>query len=124
MTKMKILWMALNVGDLGRSIEFYSRWASLNVLRRFQAGPKVEIAFLGNGIEGETKLELIAGNLPADPPGKSVSIGFAVESLETLLVELRQNGMQAQGPFETPSSFYASVPDPDGLTVQFFQMKG
>lgn len=122
---MKILWVAQYVRDLDRSLAFYQSITDLGVLRRFPAGPGVEIAFLGNGESGETKLELIAdrNHAPGQPTG-SVSVGLAVTSVQAQRSHcVGQNLALHQDVRETPSSWYFSVRDPDGLVVQFFEMK-
>lgn len=122
---MKYLWTAVNVKELDQSIRFYTGLAGLQVLRRFPAGPGLEIAFLGNGAEGETLLELLADKTKEAPGhGDSVSAGFLVPSLEQQLEAVREFGLApAAGPFETPAMRYFSVKDPDGFMVQFFQYK-
>jgi lactoylglutathione lyase len=122
---MKLLWTALHVTDLDASIAFYAGMAGLKTLRRFPAGPDMEIAFMGNGAEGETKIELLCdrGRRPADY-GDSASVGFAVESLAAAMENAARQGIPVRsGPTETPSSTYFGVKDPDGFCVQFFQMK-
>jgi lactoylglutathione lyase len=46
---MTFLWTALYVKDLNSTINFYTEIVGLQVLKRFQAGPSTEIAFMGNG---------------------------------------------------------------------------
>ena len=53
---MKFLWTTILVNDMDESLKFYEEIAGLKPVDRFQAGPGMEIAFLG---EGETKIELI-----------------------------------------------------------------
>ncbi len=122
---MKFLWTAVDVKDLDQSIRFYTGLAGLQVLRRFPAGPGLEIAFLGNGTDGETLLELLADKAKEERDhGGSVSAGFLVTSLEQQLEAVQAFGLApAAGPFETPAMRFFSVKDPDGFLVQFFQYK-
>ena len=53
---MKFCWATIMVKDMEESLKFYQEIVGLKVDRRFEAGPGVEIVFLGNG---ETKVELI-----------------------------------------------------------------
>ena len=53
---MKFCWVTINVKDMEASLRFYQEIVGLTIDRRFQAGPGVEITFLGND---ETKVELI-----------------------------------------------------------------
>lgn len=122
---MKFLWTTVNVKNLDESIAFYSELVGLKVQRRFAAGPGMEIAFMGNGTENETLLELIAdsGN-GAVGFGEFISIGFAVESADAMLEKLKQKNIPVHsGPVETPGFKFFNIKDPDGLSVQFFQQK-
>lgn len=121
---MKLLWTTLYVKDLEKSIEFYSDMAELKVENRFPAGPGMEIVFMGNGTKGETLVELIKDeNRTADDYGESVSIGFAVDSVDTMLKKVQERGIPVHsGPVETPTKArFFVVKDPNGLNVQFFQ---
>ena len=53
---MSFCWATITVNDLEESLSFYQDIVGLTVDRRFQAGPGMEIVFLG---DGETKVELI-----------------------------------------------------------------
>ena len=120
---MKLLWTTVNVRNLDESIAFYAGLADLKVLQRFPAGPGVEIAFMGNGTDGETTVELLADGRDVSH-GESVSIGFAVESADTMLETLKAKNIPVHaGPFETPKFKFFTVKDPSGLNVQFFQQK-
>jgi lactoylglutathione lyase len=122
---MRFLWTSQFVQDLDRSISFYTTVVDLKVIRRFPAGPQREIAFLGNGEEGETLVELLTekGRV-LDTPGKDLSIGFAVASVDGMLEKVKGLGLPVDGDLvETPAMRYFCVKDPDGLLVQFFQQK-
>ena len=123
--QMKFLWTTLSVKDLDTSIAFYSSLLGLKVLKRHGAGPDVEIAFMGNGAEGETLVELLADRSKSSlDHGESVSIGFAVDSVEAMLDVVGDRGIPIhRGPIETPNGRFFFVKDPDGLIVQFFQKK-
>src|SRR5699024_4310579 len=53
---MNLSLTTLYVSDMKESLNFYEEIVGLKAVERFDAGPNVEIAFLGNG---ETQLELI-----------------------------------------------------------------
>jgi lactoylglutathione lyase len=122
---MKFLWTAINVADLDESIEFYANLLGLKVQKRFLAGPAMEIAFLGNGTDNETLLELLAdGNSGEINYGESISIGFAVDSVDAMLEKMKTESITVcRGPIETPRSIFFYIKDPNGLNVQFFQQK-
>ena len=54
---MKFCWTTINVTSMEESLAFYQEIVGLPLMRRFPAGPGMEIAFLG---DGETQVELIA----------------------------------------------------------------
>jgi lactoylglutathione lyase len=122
---MKYLWTTIYVKNLEESIAFYSDLVGLKMLRRFPAGPGMEIAFMGNGIDQETTVELLAeSNNSTVKSSDFISIGFAVDSLDAMLDLLKSKNIAVHsGPIETPGARFITVKDPDGLTVQFFQQK-
>ena len=122
---MKFLWTTIYVINLDESIAFYSDLIGLKVLKRFPAGPGIELAFMGNGTNDETLVELLAdsGNKNVNH-GEFISIGFAVDSLDTMLNTVKSKNIPVHhGPIETPGSRFFSIKDPNGLSVQFFQQK-
>ncbi len=122
---MKYLWTTINVKDLDESIAFYSDLLGLKVQSRFPAGPGMEIAFMGNGTDSETLVELLADSRnSAVNFSEFISIGFAVDSTETMLSTVKSKNIPVHsGPFETPGFKYFCIKDPNGLNVQFFQKK-
>lgn len=122
---MQFLWTTVYVKDLDESIAFYSDLAELKVQRRFPAGPGVEIAFLGNGAENETLVELLADVSKRDVAfGEDISVGFAVDSADAMMERVKEKKIPVHsGPFETPAFKFFCVKDPNGLNVQFFERK-
>ena len=95
------------------------------MLQRFPAGPGTEIAFMGNGADNETQVELLANsNNSAVNHGESISIGFAVDSADAMLDTVKSKNIPVHfGPVETPGFKFFTIKDPNGLNVQFFQQK-
>ncbi len=122
---MKYLWTTVNVENLDESVDFYSDLVGLKLLRRFPAGPGVEIAFMGNGTDNETLLELMAdSSIGTIGFSEFISIGFAVDSVDAMLDLLKgKNILIHSGPFETPGFKFFTIQDPDGLSVQLFEQK-
>ena len=122
---MKLLWTTIHVTNLDESIAFYSDLAGLQVQSRFPAGPGMEIAFMGNGTESETLIELLADSKEGTTDiGESISVGFAVESADAMLEKVNSKNIPVHsGPFETPGFKFFCIKDPNGLSVQFFQQK-
>ena len=122
---MKLLWTTLYVKNLDDAIAFYTDLAGLQLQRRFPAGPGIEIAFMGNGTDNETLVELLADSSKTTVQfGEFISIGFAVDSVDAMLHKISSAGIPVHGgPVETPAMKYFTVKDPNGLNVQFFQQK-
>lgn len=120
---MKFLWTTIHVKDLDESAAFYTDIVGLKVLRRFEARPGVEIAFLGTGAQGETKVELIAGERSGDESfAGNIAIGFEVESADAMMAFVKRKNIPVHsGPFESPNHKFFFVKDPSGLNVQFFE---
>ena len=122
---MKFLWTGIYVKNLDESIAFYSDLAGLRVINRFPAGPELEIAFMGNGADNETMIELLADKKKTSVNfSEYLSIGFAVDSVDAMLETVRNKHMTVHiGPIEMPRSKFFYIKDPNGLNVQFFQQK-
>ena len=110
---------------MDESIAFYSNLLGLKPIRRFPAGPGIEITFMGNGTENETLVELLYdANAQEIAFGESLSIGFAVTSVDAMLETIKSLGLSVhRGPIKTPTSTFLTVKDPNGLNVQLFQQK-
>ncbi|SHJ17104.1 VOC family protein [Lutispora thermophila] len=118
---MKFCWTTLTVKNMEESLRFYQEVVGLPVHNRFQTGPGIEIAFLG---DGETKLELISNeNVKNFNMGRSISIGFQVDSLDNMMAFLKEKGIGIHsGPFQpNPNTKFFYVLDPNGLKVQFVE---
>lgn len=118
---MSFCWTTINVKDMEESLEFYEKLVGLKLNQRFQAGPDMEIAFLG---EGETQLELIynkeVNNINYS---EDISLGFKVNSVEEKMKFIKEKGLKIHsGPFQpNPSISFFFVLDPNGLKIQFVE---
>lgn len=119
---MKFLCTTINVENLDESIAFYTGIVGLRVLNRLSADPGIEMAFLGNGTDNETLIELLADSgVGTVSYSEFISIGFAVDSVERKLASLQREGIPVHnGPYETSAMRYFCIRDPDGLQVRFF----
>lgn len=117
---MKFCWCTLIVKDLEESIEFYTEIVGLHLNRKIQAGPGVEIAFLG---VGETEVELMTSPNKREPDlGKDISIGFEIDSVDKKMSELSGKGIAINGPFSpNPHIKFFYIQDPNGLKIQFVE---
>ncbi|MDW8802598.1 VOC family protein [Clostridium sp. A1-XYC3] len=118
---MKFCWSTLMVKNLEESLRFYRDIVGLNVDRRFNAGPGIEIVFLG---DGETKIELICNEALKDVNyGHDISLGFEVNSVDEMMAYIKEKGMDIYGgPFQpNPHTRFFYVLDPNGLKIQFVE---
>ena len=108
---MKFLWTTINVKNLDESIAFYSSLLGLKVLRRFPAGPGMEIAFMGNGFDNETTVELMADSKKSGINfSECISIGFAVDSVDAMLETVKNKNIPVHGgTVETPAFKFFSI---------------
>jgi lactoylglutathione lyase len=122
---MKILHTCLNVSDLERSIDFYSKNIGLNfVSRREIKQNNAEIAFFqdefGNAIElthWRDKKTLAEGD-------NFDHIAFAVDNMAETMKELKSRGVViAMEPFslQESSSKIAFIKDPDGNWLELVE---
>jgi lactoylglutathione lyase len=119
--EMKFCWATINVKDMGKSVQFYKDVIGLPLDRLTQAGPDMELAFLG---AGETQIELIynakAGTVNIGP---DICLGFTVDSLDKTAGFLKSKNIPVHsGPFQpNPSIKFLYVLDPNGLKIQFVE---
>ncbi len=79
---MNFCWTTIQVMDMDKSLAFYQEIVGLPLVRRAQASPEMELAFLGSG---ETQVELICDGKPqAVNHGDSISMGFRTGSRSSL----------------------------------------
>ncbi len=118
---MKFCWCTITVKDMEESLKFYQEVVGLKLKRRFEAGPGVEIAFLG---DGETQIELICrGNNETVNIGEDISLGFEVNSIEEMMKFVKEKDIDIHsGPFQpNPNAKFFFVQDPNGLKIQFVE---
>jgi len=119
---MKFCWSSISVKNMEESLHFYKEIVGLKEIRRFPAGPGVEIAFLG---EGDTQIELIFDEKKKEINfGSDISWGFQVESVDNKITSIREKGIDVlDGPFQpNPHTRFFFVLDPNGLRIQFVEM--
>lgn len=118
---MKFCWSTLSVKSMDESLAFYQDIVGLKIIRRFPAGPGMEIAFVS---DGQTELELIYNGADKEVQiGQDISWGFAVDSIDKTLELVKEKGIQIHsGPFQpNPHTKFFFVLDPNGLKIQFVE---
>ena len=122
---MRILHTMLRVGDLQRSIDFYTRVLGMRLLRQndYPEG-KFTLAFLGYGAEQEnTVLELTYnwGVTEYEVGSGFGHIAIEVDDVYAATEAIRSQGgkiLREAGPMNAGSTIIAFVEDPDGYQIE------
>lgn len=118
---MKFLWCTIYVKNMEQSLRFYEEIVGLKTEKRFAAGPKSEIVFLG---DMETKVELIYDEAnQKQNKFEGISLGFEVECIDDMIEFIKSNGLDIErGPIQpNPKTKFFFVKDPNGLDIQFVE---
>ena len=118
---MKFCWTTITVREMERSLALYRDILGLEITRRMNPNPEMEIVFLGTG---ETQVELICSAQHPDVAfGKDISLGFVVPSLDAFMETLAAKGIPIHsGPFQpNPFMRFLYIQDPDGLKIQLVE---
>jgi lactoylglutathione lyase len=122
---MRLLHTMLRVGDLDRSIDFYTHVLDMRLLRR-QDYPdgQFTLAFLGYGDESENTVIELTYNWGTDryDPGTGFGhIAIEVDDVYRAVDELRGRGgkvIREAGPMNAGTTVIAFIEDPDGYPVE------
>jgi lactoylglutathione lyase len=125
---MRILHTMLRVGDLDRSIKFYTEVLGMRLLRRrdFPEG-KFTLAFVGYGEESQTALIELTYNWGVkqyDLGDAFGHIAIEVEDAQAACAEVKKRGgrvTREAGPMKHGTTVIAFVEDPDGYKIEFIQ---
>ena len=125
---MRILHTMIRVGDLERSIRFYTEVLGMKVLRRkdYPDG-RFTLAFVGYGDESEGAVIELTHNW--DTKSYDLGTGFghvaiAVPDAYKACEEVKKLGgkvTREPGPMKFGGSVIAFVEDPDGYKIEFIQ---
>lgn len=125
---MRLLHTMLRVGDLERSLQFYTEVLGMRLLRRhdYPEG-KFTLAFVGYGPETEnTVLELTYnwGVGRYDLGSGFGHVAVEVDDIRAAVEQIRSNGgnvIREAGPMQHGTTVIAFVEDPDGYRVELIQ---
>ncbi|NHZ34583.1 lactoylglutathione lyase [Massilia rubra] len=128
---MRILHTMLRVGDLQRSIDFYTKVLGMSLLRTSEnAEYKYTLAFVGYGSNPEhAELELTY-NWGVDKYELGNAYGHIAISADDIVAACeaaRANGgnvTREPGPVKGGSTVIAFVTDPDGYKIELIERKG
>ncbi|MDI1448453.1 lactoylglutathione lyase [Polyangium sp. 6x1] len=127
---MRILHTMLRVGDLDRSLAFYTDVLGMKLIRRrdYPEG-RFTLAFIGYGDESETAVLELTHNW--DTKSYEIGTGYghiaiAVEDAYKACEEAKKRGgkvTREAGPMKHGTTVIAFVEDPDGYKIEFIQRK-
>jgi lactoylglutathione lyase len=125
---MRILHTMIRVGDLDRSIVFYTEVLGMQLLRR-QDYPdgRFTLAFVGYGDESQEAVLELTHNW--DTPSYEIGNGFghvalAVPDAAAACAEINRRGgkvVREAGPMKHGKTIIAFVEDPDGYKIELIQ---
>ncbi len=125
---MRILHTMLRVGDLQRSLDFYTNVLGMTLLRQKEyPDGKFTLAFVGYGPESEEAVLELTYNWDTD--AYDLGAGFGHVALEVddayrACEDIRQRGgnvVREAGPMKHGTTIIAFVEDPDGYKIELIQ---
>jgi lactoylglutathione lyase len=127
---MRILHTMLRVGDLDRSIDFYTNVLGMKLLRRndYPDG-KFTLAFVGYGPESEGAVLELTHNW--DTKAYELGTGYGHVALEVddayaTCADVKKRGgkvTREAGPMKHGTTVIAFVEDPDGYKIELIERK-
>jgi len=127
---MRMLHTMLRVGELDRSLKFYTEVLGMKVLRRkdYPDG-KFTLAFVGYGDESETAVIELTHNWGVEKYDLGNAYGHIaveVDDAYKACEEVKKRGgkvTREAGPMKHGTTVIAFVEDPDGYKIEFIQRR-
>ena len=125
----KFLHTMMRVMDLEKSINFYTKFFKMNLIRKSEfPGGKFTLAFLGYGPEdNNTVLELTHNWEQKNDYDKGDAwghIAIGVKDIYNLCASLESNGVEITrqpGPMKHGTTVIAFIKDPDNYSIELIQ---
>jgi lactoylglutathione lyase len=126
---MRMLHTMLRVGDLERSLRFYTEVLGMRLLRRkdYPSG-RFTLAFVGYGEESDHTVIELTHNWDTDHYALGDGYGhiaLGVDDLQATCAAIADKGgrvVREPGPMKHGSTVIAFVEDPDGYKVELIQL--
>lgn len=125
---MRLLHTMLRVGDLERSLEFYTDVLGMRLLRQKEyPDGEFTLAFVGYGEESETAVIELTYNWGTDSYDLGNGYGhiaLGVEDIYATCDEIKKRGgkvTREPGPMKHGTTVIAFVEDPDGYKIELIQ---
>jgi len=127
---MRLLHTMLRVGDLDKSLDFYTRVLGMSLLRKndYPEG-KFTLAFVGYGAESEQAVIELTYNWGVDKYDLGTAFGhiaLEVDDAYAACDAIRNAGgnvVREAGPMKHGNTVIAFVEDPDGYKIELIQHK-
>ncbi len=127
---MRILHTMLRVGNLQRSIDFYTRVMQMTLLRQkdYPEG-KFTLAFLGYGDEKNNTVLELTHNWDTDSYDLGTAFGhiaIEVDDVYKATADIKQNGgkiIREAGKMNAGTTIIAFIEDPDGYQIELIGKK-
>ncbi len=127
---MRILHTMLRVGDLQRSIDFYTRILGMSLLRTTdRPDQKYSLAFVGYGSESETAALELTYNYGVDRYEMGTAYGHVAIQVDDAYAACERitaaGGVVTRpaGPVKGGTTVIAFVKDPDGYQIELIQAR-
>ncbi len=127
---MRILHTMLRVGDLDRSIGFYTQILGMKLLRQKEySDGEFTLAFIGYGDESNSTVIELTYNWGTDQYNMGDGFGhiaLEVDDVYKATDEIRQKGgkiIRDAGPMNAGTTIIAFVEDPDGYQIELIGKK-
>lgn len=127
---MKILHTMLRVGDLDRSVKFYSEVLGMKLLRKTERPEqKYSLAFVGYDTEDRSAVLELTYNHGVDRYELGTAFGHVaieVPDVKSLCEKVKSRAgkvTREAGPVKGGTTVIAFVEDPDGYKIEFIEQK-